>query len=45
MRYSLVAVLAAALPAAFAAPGTLHLLQKPAMNKTEICLLYTSRCV
>ena len=40
MKYALVAILAAGLPAAFAAPGTLHLLEKPAMNKTEIVFAY-----
>jgi tricorn protease len=40
VKYALVAILAAGLPAAFAAPGTLHLLEKPAMNKTEIVFAY-----
>ena len=40
MRYALLAVLAAGMPAAAAAPGTLHLLQKPAMNRTEIVFAY-----
>jgi tricorn protease len=40
VKYSLFAILAAGLPAAFAAPGTLHLLQKPAMNKTAIVFAY-----
>jgi len=40
MRFALLAVLAAGLPAAFAAPGALHLLQKPAMNRTEIVFSY-----
>ncbi|HUA57495.1 MAG TPA: PDZ domain-containing protein [Verrucomicrobiae bacterium] len=40
MKYVLAAaVLAAGLPA-FPAPGTLHLLQKPAMNKTTIVFAY-----
>ena len=40
MKYSLLAgILAAGLPA-LAAPGTLHLLQKPAMNKTTIVFAY-----
>ncbi len=37
---TLFALLSAAGPAAFAAPGTLHLLQKPAMNKTQIVFSY-----
>ena len=39
MKYVL-ALLAAAAPAAFAAAGTVHLLQKPAMNKTTIVFSY-----
>ena len=41
MRYSrLLALLSAAVPAAFGAGASLHLLQKPAMNKTEIVFSY-----
>ena len=40
MRFALLAVLAAGLPAAFAAPGALHLMQKPDMNKTAIVFSY-----
>jgi tricorn protease len=41
MRYStLLALLCASVPAAFAAGATLHLLQRPAMNKTIIVFSY-----
>ncbi len=41
MRYStLLVFLSATVPAAFGAGATLHLLQKPAMNKTEIVFSY-----
>ena len=41
MRYSaLLAFLTTVVPAAFGAGATLHLLQKPAMNKTEIVFSY-----
>src|SRR5580658_11279077 len=41
MRYSaLIAFLSATAPAAFGAGASLHLLQKPAMNKTEIVFSY-----
>jgi tricorn protease len=36
----LLALWSAAVPVAFAAPATLHLMQKPAMNKTEIVFSY-----
>jgi len=41
MKYfTLLALLSAAAPAAFGAAGAVHLLQKPAMNKTEIVFSY-----
>jgi tricorn protease len=41
MKYpALLALLSATVPAAFGAGATLHLLQKPAMNKTEIVFSY-----
>src|SRR5260370_8335610 len=41
MKFSAVmALLGATVPAAFGAGATLHLLQKPAMNKTEIVFSY-----
>ena len=41
MRYSaLIAFISASIPAAFAAGSPLHLLQKPAMNKTSIVFSY-----
>src|SRR6266404_5773912 len=41
MKYSaVIALLSATVPAAFGAGATLHLLQKPAMNKTEIVFSY-----
>jgi tricorn protease len=41
MRYSaLLVLLSATVPAAFGADAALHLLQKPAMNKTEIVFSY-----
>jgi len=41
MRYSaLLVFLSATVPVAFGADATLHLLQKPAMNKTEIVFSY-----
>jgi len=41
MKYSaLIAILTATVPAAFGAGATLHLLQRPAMNKTEIVFSY-----
>ena len=41
MRYSaLLVFLSAAIPGAFGAGATLHLLQKPAMNKTAIVFSY-----
>src|SRR5882724_1183236 len=39
-NFTLLAYLAACVPAAFGAGATLHLLQKPAMNKTEIVFSY-----
>ena len=35
-----VILLAVSIPAAFGAAGSLHLLQKPAMNKTQIVFTY-----
>ncbi|MCU1238736.1 MAG: peptidase, partial [Candidatus Solibacter sp.] len=35
------ALLSASVSAGFAAPGTVHLVQKPAMNKTEIVFSYS----
>src|ERR1041385_2660539 len=41
MKYfTLFALLAATVSVTFGAPGTVHLLQKPAMNKTEIVFSY-----
>ena len=41
MRYSaLIAFLSTTIPAAFGAGASLHLLQKPAMNKTQIVFSY-----
>src|ERR1039457_1461301 len=41
MKYfTLLALLSATVSVAFGAAGTLHLLQKPAMNKTEIVFSY-----
>jgi tricorn protease len=41
MKYSaVIALLSATVPAVFGAGATLHLLQKPAMNKTEIVFSY-----
>ena len=40
MKYiTLLALVTATVPVTFGAAGTLHLLQKPAMNKTEIARL------
>jgi tricorn protease len=39
-HFTLLALLSASAPAAFGAAGTLHLLQKPAMNKTGIVFSY-----
>ena len=38
--FTLLALLGAAVPATFGAAGTVHLLQKPAMNKTGIVFSY-----
>ena len=38
--FALAALLSAGISTAFAAPGAIHLVQKPAMNKTEIVFSY-----
>src|ERR1039457_2131363 len=39
--FTLAALLSAGIPTAFAASGAIHLVQKPAMNKTEILFSYS----
>ena len=39
--FTLAAILGTSVPAVFAAPGAMHLLQKPTMNKSEIVFSYS----
>ena len=39
--FTLAALLSAGIPTAFAAPGAIHLVQKPAMNRTDIVFSYS----